>query len=115
MYISLITNILWWSPTETGEYTATISSTDYVGDYAEKTIRFTVNDCIIGDADGDGNITIVDTTFLQMYLARAVDRSRLRTLTADTDKDEIISINDATYIQRYLSNYSDFKFVGEVL
>ena len=104
-----------WTPTQAGDYTATISATDCAGEYAEKTINFTVNDCIIGDTDGDGKITIVDTTFLQMYLARSFGKDRLRMVTADTDKDTKLSVNDATYIQRYLANYNKTGYVGEVI
>ena len=104
-----------WTPTQAGNYTATISATDCAGEYAEKTISFTVNDCIIGDTDGDGKITIVDTTFLQMYLARTFGKDRLRMVTADTDKDSKLSINDATYIQRYLASYNKAGYVGEIV
>lgn len=104
-----------WMPTESGTYTAKISATDCEGEYAEKTLTFVVNDCIIGDADGDGEINIVDATFLQQHLAKMNDYDEMRILTSDTDKDNDITINDVTLIQRYLAKYSEFGYVGEIL
>ncbi len=104
-----------WTPTQAGEYCAKISATDCAGEYAEKILNFVVKECIIGDVDGNGNIDIVDATYLQMCLAHIKDINDLRVLTADTDRDDILTINDATYIQMYLANIPDIDFIGQVL
>ncbi len=104
-----------WTPSQAGTYTATISATDCAGEYAEKTITFVVNNCIIGDADGDGEVNIVDATYLQMYLAKKIDRKCLRILTADTDKDGNATINDVTVIQRYIAQFADPSSIGEII
>ena len=104
-----------WTPDMPGTYEARISATDCAGEYAEKTIRFTVNKCVIGDVDGNGEINIMDSTFLQMCLAHVIDDSCLSIITADADRDDNITISDATYIQMYLANVSGVDFVGTVL
>ena len=103
-----------WKPTKTGFYTAIISSTDCAGQYAEKYLYFTVYDCVIGDADGDGEVTVFDATFIQMYLTKLVDKNDLRIHTADTDNDNDITVNDATFIQRYIAKYPDNTFIGKI-
>ncbi|MBQ8538492.1 MAG: hypothetical protein IJ433_02450 [Ruminococcus sp.] len=109
------TVIATWTPDTPGEYTATISATDCAGEYAEKTINFTVGKCIIGDADCNGEVNIIDSTFLQMCLAHVYDDNILSIITADADRDSNITINDATYIQMYLANVPGVDFVGTVL
>jgi hypothetical protein len=109
------TVIATWTPDMPGDYTATISATDCAGEYAEKTIDFTVNRCVIGDVDGNGEVNIIDSTFLQMCLAHIIDDECLSITTADADRDNNITINDATYIQMYLANVPGIDFVGTVL
>lgn len=109
------TVIATWTPDMPGDYTATISATDCAGEYAEKTIDFTVNRCVIGDVDGNGEVNIIDSTFLQMCLAHIIDDDCLSITTADADRDNNITINDATYIQMYLANVPGIDFVGTVL
>lgn len=104
-----------WKPTKRGLYTATISSTDCAGQYADKTIDFIVNDCFVGDVDGDGQITVFDATFIQMYLVKLADKDDVRTHTADTDKDNKITINDATHIQRFVAKFTDVEYVGKMI
>ena len=104
-----------WTPTQTGTFTATISGTDLAGEYAEKTITFTVHDCIVGDADGDGNVSIFDATFLQMRIAKIIKVDSIRMLIADADKDGEITIKDATLVQRYVAQLQGCESVGEVI
>ena len=56
---------------------------------------------IIGDADGDGMITIIDATIIQRKLA-VIKVTLFNPFAADTDGDGDISILDVTYIQRWL-------------
>lgn len=57
---------------------------------------------IIGDADGDGEITIVDATAIQRYLALLPNENFDKT-AADIYGDGEITILDATAIQRWLA------------
>ncbi len=59
---------------------------------------------LIGDTNGDGNITIADATELQKYLANIVDFDNEQLAVADTNGDGSVSIADATQIQKYLAN-----------
>ena len=61
-----------------------------------------------GDSDLDGNITIVDATVIQKYLAKAQeinDYQRYNMLVKDCEKS--ISIANATVVQKYLAKIID--------
>ena len=59
---------------------------------------------ILGDVDGDGEVTIIDATFIQRYLASLAIPFEMNEATADTDGDGEITIIDATFIQRHLAS-----------
>lgn len=61
-----------------------------------------IEDIIYGDADDDGDVTILDVTYVQRYEANIALPSPLNTLNADVDADDDVNIVDATLIQRYL-------------
>ena len=70
---------------------------------AEYTATFeAVKKTLIGDADGDGQVTIVDATWIQRYLA-SFTLDFFDETAADVDGDGEVSILDATWIQRYLA------------
>lgn len=58
----------------------------------------------LGDADGDFDVTIIDATMIQRYLANLINASTIKLGAADADKDSKISILDANKIQRILAN-----------
>ena len=58
---------------------------------------------LLGDADGDGNIMIVDCTLIQRDIAALAEIRSDNREAADVDSDGIICILDATEIQRYLA------------
>ncbi len=57
----------------------------------------------LGDVDLDGTISIIDATFIQLYLAQFSSLTSIQKINADTHKDGQISILDATQIQRFLA------------
>ena len=57
---------------------------------------------ILGDADGDGTVTISDVTAIQRALSE-MEVTGYNSQAADVDGDGSVTINDATYIQRYLA------------
>lgn len=65
------------------------------------------NDCIIGDTNLDNNISIVDATYIQMYLVQKSDFDEQQLLCADVDLSSNISIIDATIIQFYVAKIID--------
>lgn len=67
---------------------------------------------IVGDADDDGEITILDATRIQRVLADfdtayRAKAERYARITGDT-----LNILDATAIQRYLADYTDIYGIG---
>ncbi len=68
---------------------------------------------LLGDADGDGNISIVDATMIQRRLASyTVPDPEIVDQNGDIDADGL-SITDATYIQRYLAQYTVPYGIGQ--
>lgn len=56
-----------------------------------------------GDADGDGEVTILDATCIQRYLVGLVGEDQIDLTAADCDGDRGVTILDATRIQRWLA------------
>ena len=67
---------------------------------------------ILGDADGDGTVSIFDATAIQRFLAD-IEQTGFNEAAADVDGDGTVSIFDATAIQRYLVGLSDNPNIGE--
>ncbi|MBQ6498583.1 MAG: hypothetical protein IJI48_01610, partial [Ruminococcus sp.] len=55
-----------------------------------------------GDADEDGDVTVIDATVIQRYLLGAPMLTPFNEANADADDDGEITIVDSTVIQRYL-------------
>lgn len=58
---------------------------------------------ILGDADDDGEPTVLDVTYIQRYEANIDLPSPLNEKNADVDGDEEVTIIDATLLQRRLA------------
>ena len=70
---------------------------------------------LIGDADGNGKITIADVTKLQRVLAEfESDEDGTIARRCDVDGGGL-SISDATAIQRYLAEYNDHNHIGKTI
>lgn len=63
-------------------------------------------ECILGDADLNGEISITDVTLIQKYIADTIQFESSQLKTADVTEDKNISIDDATDIQKYLAGLS---------
>ena len=61
------------------------------------------NKFLLGDADLDGSVTIMDATIIQMHCAQLYELTGMALVNADTTKDKTISISDATRIQAYIA------------
>ena len=70
------------------------------------------NPVILGDADGDDIVTIIDATTIQRYLANLISEDRVDLIVADINGDGI-DILDATFIQRWLADFSVDYPIGE--
>ena len=58
---------------------------------------------ILGDADGDGELTTLDATVIQRLMA-GMSVGSYDAILADADGDSVLTIIDATEIQRYLAD-----------
>ncbi len=106
-----------WTPTEAGNYTAKISSTDSNNEYSETQLSFDVaefNGTIIGDANNNSAVDIVDATLIQKYRVNLVDASEIWLSLADSDKNNVVDIRDATYIQKYAVSLGNSAYVGNI-
>ena len=56
---------------------------------------------LLGDADGNGLVDIVDVTYIQRYLVDLYPLDDLAKKYSDVDFDGEVSIDDATWIQRF--------------
>ena len=68
---------------------------------------------ILGDADGDGQVTILDATIIQRYLVSYTVKNPERVVKCGDISDDGLDIIDATLIQRYLASYSVNYPIGE--
>lgn len=59
---------------------------------------------LIGDADGDGEVTVKDVTYIQLYLANLLSEDNIDLTVCDVDNDGEINVKDATYIQLQIAN-----------
>lgn len=67
---------------------------------------------ILGDADGDGRITIMDVTAIQKYIA-FMPTPEFDEIAADVDGNGKVTIADATELQRYLAKAPRNKRIGK--
>ena len=66
----------------------------------------------LGDADGDGTVTIVDATIIQRYLAGIISEEYID-LVAAAVSGKKVTITDATFIQRFLASLEVPYPIGE--
>ena len=68
-----------------------------------------VKDVIIGDADGDGEVTPRDRVILSRYLSNWEGYAeKINLAAADTDGDGIITTRDRVVLSRYLSKWNGY-------
>ena len=67
---------------------------------------------ILGDVDGDGEVTIIDATCIQRKLA-SIPTATFIEAVADADGDGELTIIDATVIQRHLAQLSAPEGIGK--
>lgn len=67
---------------------------------------------ILGDADGDGEVTVFDATMIQRTIASIGDLE-INEAAADADEDGEVTVLDASYIQRWLSNIPSNDHIGK--
>ena len=71
------------------------------------------NSMLLGDADGDSEISITDATMIQRDVAKITEIDDDCRRSADVDSDGILTIMDATSIQCWLVHFSVAYPIGE--
>lgn len=111
-----------FTPEKTGTYTLTVSvqasdnseavrfvtlsSVEEISDEPETQKPTTDNTdvlTLIGDADKNGKVEIVDATMIQRWCALLVTDDQINLKNADADRNKKVEVVDATTIQRYLA------------
>ena len=82
------------------------------GDILSFTAKVTYS-YVVGDADGDGKITVGDVTAIQKKIAQ-LPLDFFNSTAADID-GKGLDITDATAIQRYLAEYKDHNNIGKTV
>ena len=67
---------------------------------------------LLGDADQDGEVSVMDATSIQRAKASLVTLSAKGKIAADVDRDKDISVIDATAIQRYKAQIANPHKIG---
>lgn len=62
---------------------------------------------LLGDANNDGSVNVMDVTEIQRYIAQENLFDDTQMFVADVDSDGDVDINDATMIQRYIAGELD--------
>ncbi len=70
---------------------------------------------MVGDTDGDGQITIIDATTIQLHLANLQMLEGVGALAADCDEEGQITIMDVTLIQLYLASKDEGTKIGQIV
>lgn len=70
---------------------------------------------LLGDVDGDGNITSADATFIQRKITGIEVPFEFSDTVADADGDGQLTLMDATYIQRWLASLSSNDNIGKAI
>ncbi len=72
------------------------------GAFADVDVIVKNSSFILGDADDDGEVTVLDVTLLQRYLS-LISTSQFCDYLCDVDHDDDISATDVTMLQRWLA------------
>lgn len=83
----------------------TVSADD--ADPAEQEVNM-----ILGDIDGDGDVTIIDGTSLQFHIAELKALSDGALLRGDTNLDEGTDVLDVTHLQRFICDATGAYYLG---
>lgn len=100
--------------TEVGEGKVIIKGIGNYSNSAEASfeIKSGESKIILGDADSDGKVTILDATCIQRHLA-SLPTTAYNEKAADADGDGKVTILDATAIQRHLASLPTHPGIGE--
>ncbi|MBQ6625894.1 MAG: hypothetical protein IIX27_01220 [Ruminococcus sp.] len=70
---------------------------------------------ILGDANGDGEVAVIDATLVQRHVAKVTELVGTAFLAADADEDGDVAVADATFIQRHVAKFADDNNIGKTI
>ncbi len=70
----------------------------------DQLIDDTSTEVLSGDADRDGDVTILDATRIQLYKAELIEEYEIDLIASDFDGDSFVTILDATRIRKTLAD-----------
>ena len=73
------------------------------------------NGYVFGDVDGNGEVEVVDATWIQRHLVSIDIPFTIDLKTADIDGDGQIALIDATLIQRWLAHLKSNNKIGKIV
>ncbi len=105
-----------YKPTSLGKFTVTVSVQNSNNAVTERTYNFesvtnpVIDDPdvptptgVLGDADGDNKLSVLDATQIQRWTAQLITEAQIKLSLSDFDKDGKVSVMDATAIQQNLA------------
>lgn len=69
----------------------------------------------MGDADGDDDVSVMDATEIQLYVARLKTLDDIHVLLSDVDRDGDASVIDATEIQLFIARVINSDVINHAL
>ncbi len=93
----------------TGNYRAGIINVVYLYTSGEMPI----SNILIGDADMNGEVSVMDATLIQKHLVGMTEITGDALIAADATYETVVSVLDATAIQKYLAGLGDTGKVGQ--
>ena len=97
-----------------GKGTVIITGIDKYCDSVTKEFNINTAQALLGDADGDGEVTSIDVTQIQRNEAlfdTGIEENVL--MNGDVDGNGVLEITDATWIQRFLALMEVPYAIGE--
>lgn len=73
------------------------------------------NGYVFGDVDGNGDVEVIDATWIQRHLVSIDIPFTIDLKTADIDGDGQIALIDATLIQRWLAHLKSNDKIGKIV
>lgn len=86
---------------EAGEHVGLQTPSEKPSESEPPTEEPSTPDFVIGDADQDGVVSVMDATEIQLYAASKKQLSDIALLAADADGDGVVTVMDATEIQLF--------------
>ena len=97
-----------------GKGTVTVTGINNYCDSVTKEFNINTAQALLGDANGDGEVDMVDATIVQRAATNLkVPYSEEQIMCADIDGDEELTVVDATFIQRYATKIATPYKIGE--